>query len=443
MLRMMGQIAGIGGLAICVFLLLFRNIIGKAIFPKLTKEQAYKLLNRIVFLIFLLAIVGIASWTFVEVLSKNSSNTQNLNNTRWKEVSVFGYEQNRKIIWEADWRDIYWLSNREGWLCGVIREGGGYGDIGIGRLLHTINGGETWNEVREFPAGQGEFTWGPKGSREYTWNNIGPMYSIQFTKRFLGSDDFIVEGLLATATGIYYTQDGGTQWKRMTPPPDHPDRYAFFFRIADIENFGEIYAVGWQGIAHWPTMDGGWEVQMPTYDHEIVSIYAVGGSENRNVWAVGRAGVDDQIYGETLSHGAIYHLDWPANRWKKMPLPGVEFELEQTLWDILLIDKETTFAVGQKGLIIHGSRKKNHTWVWSKLPKKTDESLVSITYDGATLWILGEYGVILKSIDKGNHWTKLNIIKNVKETPVYLRHIRFFNNQGWIVGKDIVLKLER
>jgi hypothetical protein len=45
--KIVGQVAGIGGLALGVFLLLFRDIIRKNIFPKLPPAEAYRLLRLI------------------------------------------------------------------------------------------------------------------------------------------------------------------------------------------------------------------------------------------------------------------------------------------------------------------------------------------------------------------------------------------------------------
>ncbi len=226
----------------------------------------------------------------------------------------------------------------------------------------------------------------------------------------------------------------------MTPGADHAERYAFFSRLAIIENLDEIYTAGWQGIAHWPGRGGVWEVQMPTYFYDIRSISVIGGSENRSVWAVGREGIDKQgNYGDR-SHGAVYHLSWPADHWEKMPLPGIEFESGQAFSDILLLDYETVIVVGDRGIIVRGSHDKKLGWVWSKLPKLTDEVLNSVVYHDKILWIVGSGGIVLKSTDKGIHWKKEPVVKNKKGMPVNLRRIRFFNNRGWIFGKDLVLR---
>ena len=65
-LKTVGQIAGIGGLALGVFLLLFRDIIRKKIFPQLTKKDAYRLLRLISTFVFLIAALGIGAWVWTE-----------------------------------------------------------------------------------------------------------------------------------------------------------------------------------------------------------------------------------------------------------------------------------------------------------------------------------------------------------------------------------------
>ncbi len=65
-LKTVGQVAGIGGLALGVFLLLFREIIRKSIFPTLTKAHAYRLLTLSAVLIWSVALAGLGAWVWVE-----------------------------------------------------------------------------------------------------------------------------------------------------------------------------------------------------------------------------------------------------------------------------------------------------------------------------------------------------------------------------------------
>ena len=66
-LEMVGKIAGIGGIALGVMLLLFRELIRKSIFPTLKKDDAYRLLKLMVVLVWSVAIAGIGAWAWAEV----------------------------------------------------------------------------------------------------------------------------------------------------------------------------------------------------------------------------------------------------------------------------------------------------------------------------------------------------------------------------------------
>ena len=73
LLKIFGQIAGIGGLALGTFLILFREVIRKKIFPRLTKSQAYRLLKLMVVLIWSIGAIGIISWIYVKNLNQKNS----------------------------------------------------------------------------------------------------------------------------------------------------------------------------------------------------------------------------------------------------------------------------------------------------------------------------------------------------------------------------------
>lgn len=59
-----GQIAGIGGLSLLVFGWLFREVIRKKIFPQLSREHAYGVIKLFLWLVFALAIAGLAAWVY-------------------------------------------------------------------------------------------------------------------------------------------------------------------------------------------------------------------------------------------------------------------------------------------------------------------------------------------------------------------------------------------
>lgn len=65
LLEGVGKIAGIGGLALGVFVLLFRELIRKSIFPTLSDDHAYSVIHQFMYLTFAVAVCGIGAWTYV------------------------------------------------------------------------------------------------------------------------------------------------------------------------------------------------------------------------------------------------------------------------------------------------------------------------------------------------------------------------------------------
>jgi hypothetical protein len=65
-LKILGQVAGLAGVSLGVFLLIFRDIIGKKVFPTLTKSQAFRLFVLLSILTWSIAVFGIGAWLFAE-----------------------------------------------------------------------------------------------------------------------------------------------------------------------------------------------------------------------------------------------------------------------------------------------------------------------------------------------------------------------------------------
>ena len=66
LLKTVGQIAGIAGVALGVFLLLFRELIRKSILPRLPAREASRFLTLIAVLVWSVALVGIGAWVWTE-----------------------------------------------------------------------------------------------------------------------------------------------------------------------------------------------------------------------------------------------------------------------------------------------------------------------------------------------------------------------------------------
>jgi H+/Cl- antiporter ClcA len=72
LLKTLGQIAGIGGIALGAFLILYRDIIRKKIFSQLTKQQGFQLLILITVLVWSIALAGIGAWVWSNGRSENA-----------------------------------------------------------------------------------------------------------------------------------------------------------------------------------------------------------------------------------------------------------------------------------------------------------------------------------------------------------------------------------
>lgn len=75
-MKIFGQVAGIGGLSLGVFLILYRDIIRKNIFPRLPAQEAYKLLRLITGAVWSLAIIGIAAWVYTSTPARSMPDKQ-------------------------------------------------------------------------------------------------------------------------------------------------------------------------------------------------------------------------------------------------------------------------------------------------------------------------------------------------------------------------------
>jgi transcriptional regulator with XRE-family HTH domain len=349
---------------------------------------------------------------------------------------------------QSVWTDIYW-DGPDGWLCGGYTGGGG-GDIGKGVLLRTTDRGASWSQVDTFRSGRGGFDFGPfKGPDQYTWqdNSIGGIRALKAHPRNLAGPKRH-ELWLAAAAGVFHSIDDGKTWVWSTPKPndtpkanDHepPVPYAHFLNLIYTGQFEDVYAVGWQGIAHWNRLDPRprWEVQLKTGSYEIDAVFAypafIGSAD---LWAVGHSEKPD-------SYKLIYHYLKDSGKWEPVLATGIELALEhRVLLDIVLVDDKTGFAVGPEGVIVQGSKGKDGTWAWAGLKNSpTRQDLYSIAYDNGdhTLWIVGSGGTVLKSANRGQDWnaSSLKDERDERGRPPTLLRVRIFDSP-WIVGQGAI-----
>ncbi len=67
-LKVLGGIAGIGGIALGVLLIIYKEVIKKRIFPTLTQKQAFRLLVLVLVFVWSLAVLGIGAWVIPKII---------------------------------------------------------------------------------------------------------------------------------------------------------------------------------------------------------------------------------------------------------------------------------------------------------------------------------------------------------------------------------------
>lgn len=60
----LGKIAGVAGIALGIFLIIFRDVLRKSIFATLPAAESYRLLRLIILLTWVIAVLGIGAWWF-------------------------------------------------------------------------------------------------------------------------------------------------------------------------------------------------------------------------------------------------------------------------------------------------------------------------------------------------------------------------------------------
>lgn len=73
LLKIVGQVAGLGGLALGIFLLLFKDLLKKIAAPALTKGQWFKVVMTFMILVWSIAALGLAAWVYATVKSSPGS----------------------------------------------------------------------------------------------------------------------------------------------------------------------------------------------------------------------------------------------------------------------------------------------------------------------------------------------------------------------------------
>jgi len=257
-------------------------------------------------------------------------------------------QQKKKQLYD-DLFSVSFPTEKHGWACGRW-----------GAVLHTSDGGNTWNQ-----------------------QNSGTDYTL--------SSIFFADPQNGWAVGdkgtIIHTQDGGKTWERQKSPVS-----LFLTRL-----YFATPLKGWiiaEQTHILSTEDGGktWRIQFKDEDFILKSVSFC---DPLHGWAVGE-------------YGYIYHTEDGGATWKKQ---AGYFEMSQEkdeikggnfLFDVVAVDSRTAWAVGIDGYII---RTFDGGKTWKEVAiGATKTQLFCIASDKKNTILIGGKGTFLQSTDNGRTW---------------------------------------
>jgi hypothetical protein len=102
-LKTFAEVAGIGGIALAVLLLIFRDVIRKNIFPKLPADYAYRIIRLIVVLTFTIAMTSIGGWIYLQVIPSEGqfANSKPVPRSPEQAAVLDRYPRSLTLVWDV------------------------------------------------------------------------------------------------------------------------------------------------------------------------------------------------------------------------------------------------------------------------------------------------------------------------------------------------------
>ncbi len=286
-------------------------------------------------------------------------------------------------------KEVDFINADTGWVVG----GESRDDSGTkeGVILHTTNGGKTWENQQTKP---------------YFFNSVD----------FINENEGWVAGGSGIGSGegvIMHTSNGGKTWVKQSNPIIESIDKVFFLD----ENNGWVVSNDWWGqIAH--TTNGGqtWVSQTNPTKNPIVDVFFINPQKG---WAVG---MDSTIL-RTINGGQTWlRVDLTvSNNWY--------------FRSVYFIDEMHGWTVGVYGVIMLTD---DGGVSWQEIVPGNGETLQSVFFiDALNGWAVGDAGTVLRSIDGGYTWfnqysgISRNFLCSVKFTDRY---------NGWISGEGGTIK---
>lgn len=311
--------------------------------------------------------------------------------------------------------DLFFADNESGWAVGSLsNEPGFWGQV----ILHTSDGGNTWmTQYKDAPSLDELFSYhrldsvsfidSKNGwavgtsktiSREHkgaimhtkdggmTWENEGSNLYDQWDLEFFDVEFLNDKEGWALATKRFpsqniflaHTLDGGNHWNWVDTGIQGNLAIGFAFVQGDLQLIGkDIWAAGGLGtVIH--SSDGGatWTKQKLSCSYPTCPLrtFAIASLNTSNGWLAGEK---------------LFSTDNGGESWNQMN-PGVEGDVQ----DIQVLDNHSIWMVGEKGLI---ERSIDGGQTWQNIPLGANLDLLGLFFiDPEHGWIAGDRGIILR-----------------------------------------------
>lgn len=142
------------------------------------------------------------------------------------------------------------------------------------------------------------------------------------------------------------------------------------------------------------------------------SFYGVAAPNDSVVWAVG-------------ADGKVVRSEDGGQSWSRQ-----ETHTGANLQGIAAWDADTAVAVGNDGVVIV-TRDAGRTWTPSEIPSTGNPNkLFRVRIADGAVWVVGEFGALLRSTDRGETWSRM-----LPEKDRAWNDVAFVGNAGWLVGE--------
>lgn len=349
-----------------------------------------------------------------------------------------GIKKDGSSVWKHQRGGPRFHNSADGLLLGVdfVSKKLGWAVGENGTILHTRNGGVTW-EAQSSPthllfdvcivAKDKAYVVGDRGTILQTHDG-GTKWQAQDsrTAECFGATHFVSpqKGWAVAETGVILrTTNGGAVWQRQTSRTKQ-DLLAVFFID---EKTG--WSVGSAGeIVH--TSDGGktWSRQQSGVPYNLFDIHFI---SKQNGWVVG-------LFGTLLST-----VDG-GNRWQLSTLTRqlTKMEGHNNIWlnAVYFVSPQFGWVVGENGAVFHtddGGKS------WFRQQSHTQNFLYDVFFISKEEgWIVGKEGLVLHTTDSGKNWRPQRTDTRTDLTSIHMsnRHSGLVTGQGGTILKYEVVE---